>query len=179
MLMVSLRQGLTVCRQTQGSCLRDYGLVECYSTRNRDLSVHARIDFTGYVHLLWESIGEENEFSHAAIFEVKFGKKSERVITDSRGRFCAYCKMHQGNKKRQTGDQVQVFRDYDVVFVISIISKAVGAPYHVRQFFTIVLKKVQYYSVDVIAGDANAAACKYYKRQEYQDLYKLFGCPSC
>ena len=25
--------------------------------------------------------------------------------------------------------------------------------------------------VDVIAGDANAAACKFYKRQEYQDLY--------
>ena len=37
-------------------------------------------------NVLWESIGEENEFSHAAIFERKFGKKSERVITDLRRR---------------------------------------------------------------------------------------------
>ena len=58
----------------------------CHSNRRIDLSVHARIDYTGYVHLLWESIGEENEFSHAAIFDVKFGRKSDRVITDSRGR---------------------------------------------------------------------------------------------
>ena len=35
---------------------------------------------TGYVHLLWKSFGEEIEF------EVKFGKKSDRVIRDSRGR---------------------------------------------------------------------------------------------
>ena len=63
--------------------LEDYGLEGCQSTRSNDLSVNATIDSTGYVHLLWESIGEENEFFHAAIFEVKFGKKSERVITDS------------------------------------------------------------------------------------------------
>ena len=66
--------------------LEDYGLEGCHSTRSNDLSVRARIDSTSYVHLLWESIGEENEFSHVAIFEVKFGKKSERVITDSRWR---------------------------------------------------------------------------------------------
>ena len=52
--------------------LEDCGVVGCHSTRTNDLSVRARIDSTGYVHLLWESIGEENEFSHAAIFEVKF-----------------------------------------------------------------------------------------------------------
>ena len=28
-----------------------------------------------------------------------------------------------------------------------------------------------HFKVDVIAGDANAAAYKYYKNQEYQDLY--------
>ena len=58
----------------------------CPSNRSNDLSVHARIDSTGYLHLLWESIGEENEFFYAAIFEVKFGKITERVITDLRGR---------------------------------------------------------------------------------------------
>ena len=41
----------------------------------------------------------------------------------------------------------------------------------VRQFFAKVIKRVQHHRVDVIAGDANAAAFKYYKRQEYQDLY--------
>ena len=29
----------------------------------------------------------------------------------------------------------------------------------------------QYFKVDVIGGDANAAAYKYYKKQEYQDLH--------
>ena len=86
MLMLSRRHKRTICRQTHGKLLEDHGLVGCHSTRSDDLSVHARIDSTGFVHLLWESIGEEKGFSHAAIFEVKFGKKSERVITDSRGR---------------------------------------------------------------------------------------------
>ena len=31
----------------------DYGLVGCHSSRSSDLSVHARIDSTGYVRLLW------------------------------------------------------------------------------------------------------------------------------
>ena len=45
------------------------------------------------------------------------------------------------------------------------------APYRVRQFFANLLQKVQHCRVDVIPGDANAAAYKYYKKQEYQDLY--------
>ena len=49
--------------------------------------------------------------------------------------------------------------------------QAMRAPYRVRQFFSKVLKKIQHYRVDVLAGDANAAAHKYYKKQEYQDLY--------
>ena len=52
--------------------LEDYGSVGCHSARGNDLSVHARIDPTGYVRLLWESNGEANEFSHAALFEVKY-----------------------------------------------------------------------------------------------------------
>ena len=48
------------------------------------LSVRARNDSTGYVRLLWVSNGEANEFSHAAIFKVKFGNKSEGAITDLR-----------------------------------------------------------------------------------------------
>ena len=42
---------------------------------------------------------------------------------------------------------------------------------HVRQFIKTVLQQVHNNRVDVIAGDANAAPCKYYKKQEYQDLH--------
>ena len=48
--------------------LEDYGLVGCHSTKGNFMSVHARIDFTGYVPLLWESNDEEDKGAHAAIF---------------------------------------------------------------------------------------------------------------
>ena len=64
--------------------LDDYGLVGCHSSRSNDLSVHARIDSSRYVRLLWESDDDRN--GYAAIFEVKFGKKTERTTTDSRER---------------------------------------------------------------------------------------------
>ena len=44
------------------------------------------------------------------------------------------------------------------------------APHRVRQFFGTVLQQVHRLKVDVIAGEANAAAYKYYKKLEYQDL---------
>ena len=45
------------------------------------------------------------------------------------------------------------------------------APYRVRQCFKTVLQQVHHFKVDVIAGDANAAAYTYYRKQEYQDVY--------
>ena len=114
--------------------LEDYGLVGCHSARGNDLSVHSRIDSTSYVRLLWESNGEANEFSHAAIFEVNFGKKSESAIADLREQtadtlfsdlgtvalviegsdlsitediFCAYGKMHSGRQEEASGDQIK------------------------------------------------------------------------
>ena len=45
----------------------------CHSSRSNDLSVHARVDSTGYVRLLWESSEEDDE--NAAILE--FGEKTE------------------------------------------------------------------------------------------------------
>ena len=38
----------------------------------------------------------------------------------------------------------------------------------VRQFVKTLLQQVCHFKVDVIAGGANAAACKYYKNQEYR-----------
>ena len=60
--------------------------MECHSKRGNYLSVHVRIDSTRYVRLLWESNEEEDKGSHAAILEVKFGKRAEGSISDSRER---------------------------------------------------------------------------------------------
>ena len=48
--------------------LEDYGLVGCQSTKGNFMSVHERMDSTGYARLLWDSNDEEDEGSHAAIF---------------------------------------------------------------------------------------------------------------
>ena len=64
--------------------LDDCGLVGCHSSRSNDLSVHARIYSSGYSRLLWGS--DDGRNGHAAIFEVKFGKKTQRTTTESRER---------------------------------------------------------------------------------------------
>ena len=46
-----------------------------------------------------------------------------------------------------------------------------NAPGSVRQFFKPMLQHVHNFKVDVIAGDVNAAAYKYFKKRQYQDLY--------
>ena len=49
--------------------------------------------------------------------------------------------------------------------------RAMNSHAAVQEFFGTVLQQVCHFKVDVIAGDANAAAYKYYKRQEHQDLH--------
>ena len=46
-----------------------------------------------------------------------------------------------------------------------------NSPLCVRQFLKTVLQQVHHFKVDVIAGDANAAAYTYFRKQQYQDLY--------
>ena len=65
----------------------------------------------------------------------------------------------------------QIFGDYHVVCAISIMSKQWGHLIVFDIFFAKVLKKVQHCRVDVIAGDATAAAYRCYKRQSCQALY--------
>ena len=48
---------------------------------------------------------------------------------------------------------------------------AIKSPAGARHFLKTVLQQVCHFKVDVIAGDANAALYKYYRSQEYQDLY--------
>ena len=66
--------------------LDDFRLVGCFLIRSNDLSVHARIDSTRYVRLLWTSNEEDDEDGHAAIFEVKISTKAGGVTAESRER---------------------------------------------------------------------------------------------
>ena len=177
--------------------LEDYGLVGCHSSRSNDLSGRARIDSTGYVRLLWESSEEDDKCTHAAIFEVTFGKKAEEAITDSRERtadtiftdiesvalalegsdltitednFVPTAGCIQDTKERQLVTRSGLQRLRNSVCHLHH-EQAMKAPSRNRQFFAEVFEKVQHYKVDVIAGDVNAAAHKYYKRQVCQDLY--------
>ena len=174
--------------------LEDYGLVGCHSRRGNYLSVHARIDSTGYVRLLWESNEEEDKGSHAAIFKVKFGKKAERSFTDSRERTAdtlfsdlEYVALvdegsdlkdnfvHTVNCIRDTKERRLVTRSGLQRIRCCVChlhhERAMTAPGSVRKFFKKVLQQVYNFKVDVIAGDANAAAYKFYERQEYPDLH--------
>ena len=49
--------------------------------------------------------------------------------------------------------------------------RAMNSSPAVREFFKTMLQQVHHFKVDVIAGDANAAAYKYYKKQQHQDLH--------
>ena len=49
------------------------------------MSIHARINSSGYIRPFWESdVDDKNR--PAAIFEVKLGKTSERAVRESRER---------------------------------------------------------------------------------------------
>ena len=175
--------------------LDDCGFFGCHSSRSNDLSVHARIDSSGYFRLSWES--EDDRNVHAAIFEVKFGKRTQRTTTESRERLA---ELHfdtlelvafavEGSDLGTTEDPFEpTARCINDTKKRQLVTKsglprlrccvchlhhlwAIKSPAAVRQFFKTVLQQVCHFKVDVIAGDANAAAYKYYKSQEYQDLY--------
>ena len=169
--------------------LDNYGLVGCLSSRSNDLSVHARINSSRKNRLLWESDDDRN--GHAAIFEVKFGKKTERTTTESREQsaeqlcdtlvpvalavkaassvtteapFEPTARCITDTKKRQLVTQSGLPRLRCCVCHLHH-KLAMISPATVRQFFKTVLQQMCRFKVDVIEGDANAAAYKYYKNQ--------------
>ena len=154
-----------------------------------------------WFHRLWASslgINRRRKWvSLAAFFDVKFGKKIRKCLADSRGRTadallknpeCVALAI-EGSNLRTTEDNfvptarcIQDTKTRQLVTRSSLQrlrccvchrhhEQAMKALHRVRQFFARVLKKAQHYRVDVIAGDANAAAHKYHKKQENQDLY--------
>ena len=78
------------------------------------------------------------------------------------------CSGHQEKRELVTRSNLQRLRCY-VCHLHH--EQALRAPHRVRQVFAQSLKKVQHHRVDVVVGDATAAAYRYYKRQEYQALY--------
>ena len=168
----------------------------CHSSRSNDLSVHARTDSTGYVRLLWESSEEDDKNTHAAIFEVKYGKKTKKEITGPReltaaslvsdleavapvvdgsdtntdDNFVPTARCIQDTKERQLVTRCGLKRLRCCVCHLHH-EQAMNAPASVRQCFKTVLQQVHHFKVDVISGDVNAAAYKYNKRQEYPDLH--------
>ena len=134
---------------------------------------------------------------HAAIFEVKFGKTSERAAKESRERsaeqlfadlepvasavegsdlgptedpFEPPASCINDTKKRQLVTRSGLPRLRCCVCHLHH-QWAMNSPAAVREFFKTVLQQVSLQKVYVIAGDANAAAYKYYKKQEHQDLH--------
>ena len=175
--------------------LDDNGLVGCHSSRSNDLSVHAKIDSSGYVRLSWES--DDDRKGHAGIFEVNFGKKTNRAATESRERAAEQLYDYlesvalavEGSDLGTTEDPfepsarcINDTKKRELVTrsglpklmccVCHLHRKcAMESPASVRESFKSVLQQVCHFKVDVIAGNANAAAYKYYKNQEHQDLY--------
>ena len=164
----------------------------CHSKKR--LSVHARIDSPGYCRLLWESNEEEDKGSHAAIFEVKFGKKAKGSFPDSRERTTdtlfidweSTASVVEGSDFKDnfvpTADCIRDTKERQLVTRSSLQrlrccvchlhpEQAITASGSVWKIFQTVLQQVYNFKVDVIAGDANAAAHKFDKRQEYQDLH--------
>ena len=175
--------------------LDDYGLVGYHPSRSNGLSVHAKIDSSGYVRLLWES--DDDRKGHVAIFEVKFGKKTKRATTETRERTAEQLYDHfefvalavEGSDLGTTEDPFeptarcitdtkkrQLVTRSGLARLRCCVSHlhhkcAMKPPDPVRECFKTVLQQVCHLEVDIIAGDANAGAYKYYKNQEYQYLY--------
>ena len=168
------------------------------------MSVHARIDSSRYIRLLWESDGD-NRNGHAAIFEVKFGKTSERAANESRecsaeqlftdpepvalavegsdlgpieDPFEPTASCIHDTRKRQLVTRSGLPRLRCCVCHLHR-KRAMNSPAAVRECFKTVLQQVYHFMVDVIARDANAAAYNYCKKQEHQDLHDIPPLPSC
>ena len=162
----------------------------CHSSRSNDLSVHARIDSTRYVRVLWES--SEEDHKNATIWE--FGKKTEAEprertadslfsdlesvasaveggdLNTTEGNFVPTARCIQHTKERQLVTRSGLQRLRCCVCHLHH-ERAMNAPVSVRPFIKTVLQQVHHLKVDAIAGDPNAAAYKYNKRQENQDLH--------
>ena len=160
--------------------LEDCGLVGCHSSRSIDLSVHARVDSTGYVRLLWESSEEDDK--NATILE--FGKKAEAEprerkadslfsdmesvalavegsdLDTTEGSFVPAARCIQHTKERQLVTRSGLQRPRCCVCHLHH-ERAMNAPVSVKQFIKTVLQQVHHFEVDD----------KYKKRQEYQELH--------
>ena len=163
--------------------LNDCGLVGCHPS-----IWLARMNSSKYIRLLWESDDDKN--GHAAIFEVKFGKTSERAVKESRERSAEQLSSDlepvasavEGSDLGPTDDSFEPTAScINDTKERQLVTRS-GLPrlrccvYHlhhkramtspaVLDFFKTMLQQVCHFNVDVIARDANAAAYKNYKNK--------------
>ena len=78
--------------------------------------------------------------------------------------------MHSRHHIEATGDQIRSSKT-TVLCVHSPPRAGNEVTFACSTVFKTVLQQVHHFKVDVIAGDANAAAYKNFKKQQYQDLY--------
>ena len=176
--------------------LEDYGLVGCHSARSHGLFSPCKNRF----HRLCSPSFGINRKSNWVFLCVDFWGKMWSETRKSTRRFarenswyaslwpwnccishwrqrpqhhwghsCAYCKMYLGHQGEVTCDPIKSSE----TAVLCVPSPSWASNEGTLSCSTIFakVKKVQHYRVDVIVGDAIAAAYMYYKRQEYKDLY--------
>ena len=120
-------------------------------------------------------------------FEIKFGKKSEGAIKDSRERTADTLHNDLESVALATESTIQDTKERQLVTRSGLQrlrccvchlhhKQAMTAPSTVRKIIKKqVLQQMHHFEVDVIAGDANAAAYRYYKRQRLPRPVQLFS----
>ena len=154
--------------------LNDYGSVGCHSSGIRWWQ---KWTCRNLWNQIWQDVRKSSQGIARAIFWaalywsrvccIRCGRQRRRHKWRS---LWAYSKMHQWHKEEATGNQICLLRL--TCCVCHLHHKwAMNSLAAVTDFFKTVLQQVCHFKVDVIAGDAKAAAHKYYKKQERQDLH--------
>ena len=201
MLMLSWRQRRTVCRQTQGSCLKTMAWWD--ATQPEAMTCQSMQKFTAQVLFAFfgHQLDEQMSYPLQSILEVKYWSDTRKSIRRFARANSWYawlwpwncCISHWRQRLEHDWGQIlcllqDVFRTQRKWQWVTRSNlqrlrccvchfhheQALRAPYRVRHFLAKVLKKVRHYRVDVVAGDATAAAYRYQQRQEYQDLCNLW-----
>ena len=153
--------------------LHDDGLVGCHSSRSNDLSVHARINSSGYIFAFYgNQMMTETDMPQSLKLNLARRQK-EQLFADLESVASAV----EGSDLGLTEDPFEptascIYDNKRQLVTRSGLSRlrccvchlhhmpAMNSPAAVREFFGTVLQQVCHFKVGVIAGDANAAAYK-------------------
>ena len=170
--------------------LRDYGLVGCHSNKSNGMSIHARINSSGYIRPFWESdvddktdLPQSLKSNLARRQKEPSGNRASDLLSNSlliqsplHALWKAATSVQLRTPFEPTASCIYDTRKGQLVSRSGLPRKRLlcmpstpqagieSSPAAVRDFFGTVLHQVNHFKVDVIAGDANAAAYKYCKK---------------